>query len=148
MAGHLILVRPHTSLLDGPVIARYLHQIGGHCAYLFAVDPDYARHPFYRRLLSYYGRMTSGHRMVALNARSPMAIRQILRELANDHGVVVFPQGTGLLDANRPDLPGAEWLIRKSRCHVTVLALDHSRLIPEVISVDTQVDNIRSLLLF
>ncbi|EGQ60522.1 hypothetical protein GGI1_01007 [Acidithiobacillus sp. GGI-221] len=27
MPGHLILVRPHTSLLDGPVIARYLQWV-------------------------------------------------------------------------------------------------------------------------
>ncbi len=27
MPGHLILVRPHASLLDGLVIARYLHQM-------------------------------------------------------------------------------------------------------------------------
>ena len=132
MPGHLILVRPHASLLDGPVIARYLHQMGGHCGYLFAVDPDYARHPFWRRALTWYGRVHGHQRMVALDQRSPMALRVILRTLEAGHGVVLFPQGTGISNPVRPDLPGASWLARKSRCLVTEIRLDHSRWIPQV----------------
>lgn len=132
MPGHLILVRPHASLLDGPVVARYLHQIGGHCGYLFAVDPDYARHPFWRRALSWYGRVNGHQRMVALDQRSPMALRVILRTLETGHGVVLFPQGTGISRPVRPDLSGASWLIRKTGCLVTEIRLDHSGWIPQV----------------
>ena len=146
MPGHLILVRPHASLLDGPVIARYLHQIGGHGGYLFAVDPDYARHPFYRRILTLYGRVTGNHRMVALDCRSPMSLRVILRTLETGHGVVLFPQGTGIAHPDRLDLPGASWLIRKAAarktaCLATEIRLDHSGLIPQVVyqSRDTHV---------
>ena len=132
MPGHLILVRLHASLLDGPVIARYLHQMGGHCGYLFAVDPDYARHPFWRRALTWYGLVNGHQRMVALDQRLPMALREIVRTLEAGHGVVLFPQGTGISNPVRPDLPGASWLIRKSRCLVTEIRLDHSRWIPQV----------------
>ncbi|WP_437559369.1 1-acyl-sn-glycerol-3-phosphate acyltransferase [Acidithiobacillus sulfuriphilus] len=132
MPGHLILVCPHASLLDGPVVARHLHQIGGHCGYLFAVDPDYARNPFWRLALSWYGRVTGHHRMVPLDQRSPMAMRAILRTLEAGHGVVLFPQGTGISNPGRTDLPGASWLIHKSRCLVTEIRLDHSRRIPHV----------------
>ena len=133
MPGHLILVRPHMSLLDGLVVARYLHQIGGHCGYLFAVDPDYARHPFWRIALSWYGRLNGHQRMIALDQRSPMALREIFHTLKNGHGVVLFPQGTGISDPARPDLPGASWLMRKSRCLVTEICLDHSCRIPQVV---------------
>ena len=133
MPGHLILVRPHAFLLDGPVVARYLHQIGGHCGYLFAVDPDFARHPFWRRALSWYGRITGHHRMVALDQRSPMALRFLLRTLEAGHGVVLFPQGTGISDPCRPDLPGASWLVRKAGCMATEIRLDHSHWLPQVV---------------
>ena len=133
MPGHLILVRPHASLLDGPIVARYLHQMGGHCGYLFAVDPDYARHPFWRRALSWYGRITGHHRMAPLDQRSTMAIRTILRTLDAGRGVVLFPQGTGISNPGRPDLPGASWLARKAGCLVTEIRLDHSRWIPQVV---------------
>ena len=132
MPGHLILVRPHASLLDGPVVVHCLHQIGGHCGYLFAVDPDYARQPFWRRALSWYGRVNGHHRMVPLDQRSPMPLRVILRTLEAGHGVVLFPQGTGISNPVRPDLPGASWLTRKSRCLVTEIRLDHSGWIPQV----------------
>ena len=132
MPGHLILVRPHMSLLDGLVVARYLHQIGGHCGYLFAVDPDYARHPFWSMALAAYGWIHDRQRMVALDQRSPMALRVILRTLEAGHGVVLFPQGTGISRPGRPDLPGAPWLARKSRCLVTEIRLDHSGWIPQV----------------
>ncbi|MGE0047765.1 MAG: 1-acyl-sn-glycerol-3-phosphate acyltransferase [Acidithiobacillus sp.] len=132
MPGHLIVVRPHASLLDGPIIARYLQRIGGHSGYLFAVDPDYARHPVWRRLLSWYGKVIGGHRMVPLDQRAPMAVRRLLHELWQGRGVVLFPQGTGISNPVRPDLPGASWLARKSRCLVTEIRLDHSRWIPQV----------------
>jgi len=133
MSGHLILVRPHVSLLDGPIVARYLQQIGGHTGYVFAVDPDYARHPFWRRALSWYGWITGRHRMVALDQRSPMALRELMRTLEGGRGAVLFPQGTGISRPDRPDLPGASWLVRKAGCMVTEIQLDHSHRIPEVV---------------
>lgn len=134
MPGHLILVRPHASLLDGPAVALYLRAIGAHRGFLFAVDPDYAQHHLSRRLLAWYGRATGGHRMVPLDQRSPMAIRVILRTLEAGSGVVLFPQGTGLGDPCRADLPGASWLIRKSGCCVSELTLDHRHWLPAVTS--------------
>ena len=61
-----------------------------------------------------------------------MALRAILRTLEAGHGVVLFPQGTGISNPERPDLPGAFWLAKKSRCQITEIRLDHSRWIPQV----------------
>ena len=137
MPGHLLLVRPHASLLDGPVVARHLQHIGWHGGCLFAVDPDYARHPIYRRLLAWYGRFTGGHTMVPLDQRNPLAIRTLIRTLQSGGRVVLFPQGTGLSDPARPDLPGAAWLIRKARPLVTELWLNHSERLPRVVATRT-----------
>jgi 1-acyl-sn-glycerol-3-phosphate acyltransferase len=133
MPGHLILARPHASRWDGFVVAWYLRQVGGHGGYLFAVDPDYARHPVYRRVLNGYGRLMGGHTMVPLDQRSPLAMRTLIRTLQGGGKVVLFPQGTGLTRPDRPDLPGAAWLIRKARPLVTELRLDHSGRVPVVV---------------
>ncbi|WP_248885665.1 1-acyl-sn-glycerol-3-phosphate acyltransferase [Acidithiobacillus acidisediminis] len=143
MSGHLILVRPHVSLLDGPVVARYLQMVGGHRGYLFAVDPDYARHRVFRPLLALYGCLTGGRHMVPLDTRSPMAMRVILRTLAAGGGVVLFPQGTGVVDPDRPDRPGADWLVRKSRCSVTELRLFHRRFRLPSVRLDNAVSRER-----
>lgn len=138
MPGHLILVRPHASLWDGFVVAWHLHQIGGHDGYLFAVDPDYARHPAYRHVLNWYGRLTGGHTMAPLDQRSPLGMRTLIRTLQGGGRVVLFPQGTGLARPDRPDLPGAAWLIRKARPLVTEMQLDHSGRIPVVVPPNRQ----------
>ena len=138
MPGHLILARPHASRWDGFVVAWYLRQVGGHGGYLFAVDPDYARHPVYRRVLNGYGRLMGGHTMVPLDQRSPLAMRTLIRTLQGGGKVVLFPQGTGLTRPDRPDLPGAAWLIRKARPLVTEMQLDHSGRIPVVVPPNRQ----------
>ncbi len=107
----LILVRPHTSLLDGPKVAWRLYRAGVRRA-VFPVDPDYARHPVWGRLLSAYGWLIGRQEMVAMDARSPHALRELARRLKVGRTVVLFPQGTGLSDPLRPDQPGAAWLVR------------------------------------
>lgn len=131
MAGHLILVRPHTSLWDGPVVGLHLRKLGLR-GYTFAIDPDYARHPFWRSALLLYGNLTGGHHMVALDPKSPHAMRTLLRLLRQDAGVVLFPQGTGIRDAHRPEQRGMDWLILRSGCQVTELHLHHDRWLPRV----------------
>ena len=64
----LILVRPHVSLLDGPAVARFLPKAGIYQA-IFAVDPDYARHPVWSRLLNTYGWLTGGPPGIYLDRR-------------------------------------------------------------------------------
>ena len=107
----LILVRPHTSLLDGPRVAWRLYRSGMRRA-VFPVDPDYARHPFYGRLLRAYGWLIGRQEMVAMDAGQPYALRELAALLRAGRTVVIFPQGTGLSDPHRHDRPGAAWLVR------------------------------------
>lgn len=132
MPGHLILVRPHTSLLDGPMVAWHLRKLSLR-GYTFAIDPAYATSPFWRPLLLAYGKLMGGHRMAALDAQSPHALRALLRVLRAGGGVVLFPQGGGLQDANRPDQSGSDWLILRSACRVDELFLRRREgLLPSV----------------
>ncbi len=114
----LILVRPHTSLLDGPAVALYLRKVGIQA--VFAVDPDYARHPVWSRLLNAYGwltgRLAAGrHTMLPLDATRPYAVRTIARLLDQGRDVVIFPQGTGLKNGpDRPDAKGVDWLVGRT----------------------------------
>ncbi|EGQ64223.1 MAG: 1-acyl-sn-glycerol-3-phosphate acyltransferase [Acidithiobacillus sp.] len=115
MSGLLILARPHTSLLDGPRLAWWLTHAVGMRGALFPIDPDYARHPVWSRLLRTYGRMAGGHRMIALDSESPFGLRTLARALRGGNAVALFPQGTGLREGpDRPDRPGAQWLIRQT----------------------------------
>lgn len=114
----LILVRPHTSLLDGPAVALYLRKVGIRQA-VFAVDPDYARHPVWSRLLNAYGWLTGGlaagrHTMLPLDAGRPFALRTFALLLDQGRDVVLFPQGTGIGDPDRPDAKGVDWLLRRT----------------------------------
>jgi 1-acyl-sn-glycerol-3-phosphate acyltransferase len=108
----LILVRPHTSLLDGPVVALHLRKVGIQA--VFAVDPDYARHPVWSRLLNAYGLAAGGHTMLPLDTSRPYAVRTIDRLLDQGRDVVIFPQGTGLGDPDRPDAKGVDWLVERT----------------------------------
>lgn len=131
MPGLLILVRPHTSLLDGLAVARGLYQQGLGPA-VFPVDPDYALHPVWRRFLNVFGKHYGGHEMVPLDAGSFMGLRTILHMLRDGRTVVVFPQGIGVDIPDRPDAPGARWLARKSACRVWGMQLDHRRWWPAI----------------
>lgn len=121
----LILVRPHTSLLDGPYTAWRLRDRP--C--VFPVDSDYARHPLWGRMLRAYGWLL-GHRMIALDVARPLAIRTVLNVLRNGETVVLFPQGTGLSDPQRPDQPGTLWLLRRAGVLAEHWRLEHWRGIP------------------
>ena len=109
----LILVRPHVSLLDGPAVARFLPKAGIVQA-VFAVDPDYARHAVWSRLLNAYGWLTGGHAMLPLDATRPFAMRDLLRLLNQGRDVVIFPQGTSIGDSARPDAGGCRWLLERT----------------------------------
>ncbi|MBN6742832.1 1-acyl-sn-glycerol-3-phosphate acyltransferase [Acidithiobacillus sp. MC6.1] len=109
----LILVRPHTSLLDGPRVAWLLYRRGfRHC--IFPVDPHYARHPFWRPVLQAYGWLCGRAEMLAMDTHSPFAMRELGRLLQLGRTVVIFPQGTGLRDPSRPEHTGWKWLT--ARC--------------------------------
>jgi 1-acyl-sn-glycerol-3-phosphate acyltransferase len=108
----LILVRPHTSLLDGPVVALYLRKVGIRRA-VFAVDPDYSRHPVWSSLLNAYGWLTGGHTMLPLDAAHPYGLRTIDKLLDQGKTVVLFPQGTGIGNPDRPDARGVDWLVER-----------------------------------
>ena len=127
----LILVRPHVSLLDGLAVARFLPKAGIYQA-IFAVDPDYARHPVWKRLLSAYGRLTGGHTMLPLDAGRPFAMRDLLRLLNQGRDVVIFPQGTGIGDPCRPDEKGCGWLLERTSRRVMEVMLSHETLWPRI----------------
>lgn len=137
----LILVRPHTSLLDGPAVALYLRRMGIKKA-VFAVDPGYARHPVWKRLLNAYGWFTGLHMMLPLDTSRPFALRTFDKLLKEGRTVVIFPQGTGIGDAGRPDAKGVNWLIHRQGClyEKSVLAykplelwLNHDHIFPRVL---------------
>ena len=127
----LILVRPHVSLLDGPAVAAWLPRIGLVQA-VFAVDPDYARHPVWSRLLKAYGWLTGGHTMLPLDATRPFAMREVLRILDQGRDVVIFPQGTGIGDHARPDARGCNWLTEKTSRRVMEITLSHEARWPGI----------------
>ncbi len=105
----LILVRPHTSLLDGPRVAWMLYRRGFRRC-VFPVDPHYARHPFWRPVLWAYGFFCGRAEMVALDSRSPFGLRDLARLLQNGRTIVIFPQGTGIELPCRSDQRGWSWL--------------------------------------
>lgn len=131
----LILVRPHTSLLDGPAVALHLRRMGIKKA-VFAVDPDYARHPVWKRLLNAYGWFTGLHTMLPLDTSRPFALRTFDKLLKEGRTVVIFPQGTGIGDADRPDAKGVDWLMRKGVADEKQLELwlNHDHTLPRVLS--------------
>ena len=130
----LIVVRPHTSLLDGPAVALWLTRKRHltHC--LFAVDPDYARHPVYSALLNSYGWLVGHHTMMPLDHRHPFALRKMIAALRAGQHVVIFTQGVGLSEPDRPDQPGMNWLLRKACRETPVLSLSlrHDRRWPRI----------------
>ncbi len=129
MTGLLIVARPHVSLLDGPRLAWWLTHRAGIRGAIFPVDPAYARHPVWSPLLRLYGRVTGGHRMIALDTESPFGLRLLARELQRGRAVALFPQGTGIkAGADRPDHPGARWLIRHANPGILSVTVDRSRL--------------------
>ena len=139
----LIIVRPHTSLLDGPAVALWLareRQLT-HC--LFAVDPDYARHPVYSALLKAYGWLVGRHTLLPLDQQRPFALRKMFSVLRAGQHVVIFPQGTGLSEPDRPNQPGMDWLLRKAGKDASILSLSlrHDQRWPRVtITPSTVVD--------
>ena len=127
----LILVRPHVSLLDGPCVARFLPKAGIYQS-VFAVDPDYARHAVWSRLLNAYGWLTGGHTMLPLDVTRPFAMRELLRNLQSGRDVVIFPQGTGIGEPDRPDAMGYRWLTEKTSRRVMEIALSHESRWPRI----------------
>ncbi|UTV80078.1 1-acyl-sn-glycerol-3-phosphate acyltransferase [Acidithiobacillus sp. YTS05] len=130
MTGLLVLARPHVSLLDGPRLAWWLAHRRGIRNALFPVDPAYARHPLCAPLLRGYGWLVGGHRMVPLDTDSPFALRHLAQILMAGKTIVLFPQGTGLKEGpDRPDRPGAQWLIERARPQVLTVTISQDRFI-------------------
>ena len=126
MRGLLILARPHVSLLDGPRLAWWLSHSAGIQRALFPVAPAYARHPVWSPLLRAYGRISGSHRMIALDTESPFGLRTLVRALRQGQTVVLFPQGTGLREGpDRPDRPGAQWLMDQIHPELHNVVLGH-----------------------
>ncbi len=133
MAGNIFIVRPHTSYLDGPAVARWLTQSRNVRKAVFAVDPDFAKHPFWRFVLNVYGRWIGGHTMVAMDSTRPFAIRKLLKVLREGGNIVIFPQGTGIqLGAKRPDQQGFIWIMAKTNARIIPCHLRHQRKWPEI----------------
>lgn len=133
MPGTIFIIRPHTSYLDGPAVARWLTRERGIRHAVFAVDPDFARHPVWRFVLNVYGRFIGAHTMVPLDSRSPFALRQLMRVLRDGGNVVIFPQGTGLsAGSNRPDQSGFLWLVAKTHATQIPCHLRHAKRWPTV----------------
>lgn len=131
--GTIFIIRPHTSYLDGPAVARWLTRERGIKGAVFAVDPDFAQHPFWRFVLNAYGRWVGGHTMVALDSSRPFALRKLLAVLHNGGHVVIFPQGTGLRSGKkRPDQPGFLWMMAKTQAQTIACHLRHSKKWPIV----------------
>lgn len=124
----LYVCRPHTSYLDGFAVARWLTRSHAVRGAVFAVDPDFARHPVWSRLLLLYGKWVGGHTMVAIDSRRPFAIRALMTALKDGKPVVIFPQGTGLAKGERrPDQGGVAWLLRKSKAKHIEVHIRHHR---------------------
>lgn len=128
--GLLILARPHASLWDGPRVAWWLSKVYGVRNAVFPVDPDYASHPLWARLLRRYGDWVGGHWMVPMDTHSPFGLRHLANALHRGQTVVLFPQGTGIKNPGRPDLPGHSWLIER----------EHPRVVPITISGSISID--------
>lgn len=108
----LVLVRPHTSLLDGPRVAWSLYRRGLRgCVY--PVDSYYAKHPLWGAALRVYGRLCGRAEMRPMDQQSPYALRELARLLRHGRTVVIFPQGIGLDRPNRPDQGGWLWLVHR-----------------------------------
>jgi len=146
----LILARPHTSLLDGPAVAFYMLRCGIRHA-VFAVDPDYARHPVWSKILKAIGWITGGHTMLPLDSSRPYAMRTLARLLDEGRDVVIFPQGTGLADPDRPDAKGVDWLLNRLKLRegdVKTVTLIHGGWFPRVTDEGTPSSPPRLLWLF
>ncbi len=132
MTGLLVLARPHVSLLDGPRLAWWLTLSAGIRGAIFPVDPVYARHPVWSRLLRTYGSMIGGHRMLALDTGSPFGLRSLAKALQHGQTVVLFPQGAGLQSGpDRPDRPGVQWLLERVHPRVLSVTMDHRIVIAQ-----------------
>lgn len=131
--GTIFIVRPHTSYLDGPAVARWLTRERGIRNVVFAVDPDFAKHPVWRFVLNVYGRFVGGHTMVPLDSGSPFALRKLMMVLRDGGCVAIFPQGTGLSSGpKRQDQSGFLWLVAKTHAVQVSCHLCHSTLWPTV----------------
>lgn len=112
-----IITANHTSLLDGPALAWLAPR-----PILFAVDPAFAAHRFWRpALLTYATMIGTGCHMVAMEPGSPRGLRALLRELQAGGWVCLFPEG-GIGTGRR--YPGVDWLARRADAPVHELRIE------------------------
>ena len=143
----LILVRPHTSLLDAPAVAFFLWKQCGRRDAIFVIDPNYARHPVWSRLLKTYGWLIGGHTMLSLDAKQPHVLSKLAWLLEQDRDVVLFPQGPDIGNPGRPDIKAIDVLVeyktwingeeRRVMIRAREMMLSHDGFFPRVISYVT-----------
>ncbi len=114
----IIAAGPHLSLLDGPWLCAKLPRPA-----VFAVDPDYARHPIWRPVLQTWGRLCGGHTMIPMRPGRASGVRTLLSHLRNGGWVVIFP--SGCISESALDHPGVDWLAARSGAHVHRVRLRH-----------------------
>jgi 1-acyl-sn-glycerol-3-phosphate acyltransferase len=114
----IIAAGPHLSLLDGPWLCAKLPRPA-----VFAVDPDYARHPVWRPVLRTWGRLCGGHTMIPMRPGRASGVRTLLSHLRGGGWVVIFP--SGCISESAPDHPGVDWLAARSGAPVHRVRLRH-----------------------
>jgi len=147
----LILARPHVSLWDGPAVAAWLAR--RRIRATFALDPEYASHPLLGKLIRSYLRCTGHPPFVPLDSSCPFAIRTLLNQVSAGRSIVLFPQGTGLCRAERPDNNGWQWLAdrladRMGRPPILELTLSHATPWPRIQIKKNQAPHVGCLVQF
>lgn len=70
--------------------------------------------------------------MLPLDTSRPYALRSLSRLLDQGRDVVLFPQGTGIGDPDRPDRPGVAWLLERVDCRIMEITLSHNTRLPRI----------------
>ena len=112
----LFLAGPHQSLLDGPRLAWHLRKY----RICWAIDAEWATHPFWRVALRVYGALL-GHAFVPLSPKNPQSLRALLRVLRAGGHVALFPEGTIHGVERIPD--GWWWLARRSGADAVMVGM-------------------------
>lgn len=125
--GKCVIHANHVSLLDGVIVA-----LASPMPLVFAVDTDFSRRSRMARLgLGLLAKAGFGS-VVPLDTNAPFGMRALVRVLAQDGNVMVFPEGAISPTGRRQiDQPGLDWLIAKTgatEIAVEIRGAEESRL--------------------